>query len=281
MTLEEARAYLTYITTQMEGSVANFVIAAELTQEAIYALLLDELTTFDISNNRFDPNQPIARKVASIERKIYELIKSRYNPALADYLKAYSFVDDSVKYLHKGVNDIDVTEDDIKNIRATVYNQAEISLTSTLAPAYVQPAKFLLMQTVTRGQTIKQAQSMLRNWNDGQLGNGKLSGIERNPRLQAYAGQIARDSLFQYNGTIQDNIGQKYGLTKFIYVGGLVRDSRPFCKHLVALDRKIRLDEVPPLVERYPDGLVPNTTKANFPQYRGGYNCLHNVMMVR
>lgn len=122
---------------------------------------------------------------------------------------------------------------------------------------------------------------MLKNWNNGTLGNGKLSSSVDNPRLQAYAGQIARDSLFQYNGTIQDNIGQKYNLTKFIYVGGLVKESRPFCKHLAGLDRKIDIEEIPELVKRYPEGLVPNTTRENFPTYRGGYNCLHNVMMVR
>lgn len=281
MTLDEAKAYLSYLTTRMEGSVASFVTNAELVQEAIYTLLLDELSNFNTIDGRFDPNQPLARKIQGIERRIYDILAKRYNPYLADYLQAYDFVDDGIKYLHKGVNDIDVTGNDIKNVRQTVYNQAEYYLTSSLAEAYVQPAKFLIMQTISHGQTIKQAKSMLKNWNDGELGNGKLSSGADNPRLQAYAGQIARDSLFQYNGTIQDNIGQKYGLKNFLYVGGLVRDSRPFCKHLVGLDRKINIDEVPDLVKRYPDGLVPNTTRENFPTYRGGYNCMHSVMMVR
>lgn len=281
MTLDEARAYLTYLTTQMEDSVAAFIINAEIAQDAIYTMLLNEISTFDTTNGRFDPNQPIARKIANIERRIYEILGDRYNPSIANYLKAYDIVDDGAKYLHREVNDIDVTADDIKNVRATVYNQAEIYLTSSLADAYVQPAKFLMMQTIAHGQTIKQATSMLKNWNNGTLGDGKLSGAPRNPRLQAYAGQIARDSLFQYNGTIQDNIGQKYGLKNFIYVGGVVRESRPFCVHLVNLKRKISIEEVPALVEKYPEGLVPNTTRENFPTYRGGFNCLHNVMMAR
>lgn len=281
MTLDEARAYLSYITTQMEDGITSFVNIAELTQEAIYTLLQNELATFDIVDGRFVQNQPIARKISIIERRINEILAQRYNPSVANYLSVYDIVDTGVKYLHKEVNDITVTDNDIKNVRASVYNQAEVYLTKSVADAYVQPAKFLLMQTVTHGQTIKQAQSMLKNWNDGELGNGKLATGVRNPRLQAYAGQIARDSLFQYNGTIQDNIGQRYGLKNFIYVGGLVKESRPFCRHLVGLKRKISIDEVPRLVERYPEGLVPNTTRENFPTYRGGFNCLHNVMMVR
>lgn len=281
MTLDEARAYLTLMTTRMEDGVMGLVNAAELTQEAIYLLLLDELQQFDTTNGRFDPNQPIARKISRIEQRIYEVLAQRYDPSVVDYLKVYDIVDADVKYLHKGYNDIDVTDNDIKNIRATVYNQAETFLTKSVADAYVQPAKFLMMQTISHGQTIKQAQSMLKNWNNGTLGNGKLSSAVDNPRLQAYAGQIARDSLFQYNGTIQDNIGQKYNLTKFIYVGGLVKESRPACKYLVGLDRKIDLSEVPKVLEKYPEGVIPGTTKENFPTYRCGFNCQHNVMMVR
>lgn len=281
MNLAQAYAYLEAMTANMDGSIDNLVLNSTKAQQAIYILLTEGLNEFDSTDGKFDPNQPIARKIQGLERRIYEIIEKYYNPSLGDYLRIYDLVDSDITYLHKQVNDIDVVPDDIKNVRQLVYKQAETYLTDSLADAYVQPAKYLMMQTVTNGQTIKQAQSMLKQWNEGELPAGKLSSGVHAPRLQAYSGQIARDSLYQYNGTVQDNIGKKYDLKNFIYVGGLVKDSRPFCKHLVSLRRKIALTEVPPLVDKYPDGLIPNTTKENFPVRRGGYNCLHNVMMVR
>lgn len=281
MTLTEAHSYLSQMTASMESGIDNFVLNAEKAQQAIYTILLSELSEFDTKDGKFIPNQPIARKIQAIERRIYEVLSRMYEPSLVSYLNTYDLVDSDITFLHKEVNAITVTGADLQAVRQSVYNQAETYLTSSLADAYVQPAKFLMMQTVTNGQTIKQAKAMLSNWDNGTLPAGKLSSGVHAPRLQAYAGQIARDSLFQYNGTVQDNIGKKYKLTKFLYVGGLVKDSRPFCKHLVSLDRKIELKEVPQLLLQYPDGIIPNTTMENFPVRRGGFNCLHNVMMVR
>jgi hypothetical protein len=281
MTLQEARNYLSAMTANMESGIDSFVFNAAQAQEAIAALLLDEINSFDTKDGKFIPNQPIARKIQLIERRMYAILARYYDPALLSYLGVYDLVDSDVKYLHQQVNNISVTAADISTVRTSVYNQAETYLTTSLADAYVQPAKYLMMQVVTNGKTIKQAKSMVKNWNDGELPAGELTSGMRAPRLQSYAGQIARDSLFQYNGTVQDNIGKKYKLTKFLYVGGLVEDSRPLCKHLVSLDRKIELKEIPALLLQYPDGTIPNTTMENFPVRRGGFNCLHNVMMVR
>lgn len=265
----------------MESGIDNFVLNAEKAQQAIYTILLSELSEFDTKDGKFIPNQPIARKIQAIERRIYEIIERLYNPGLASYLNVYDLVDNDITFLHKEVNAITVTGADLQAVRQSVYNQAETYLTSSLADAYVQPAKFLMMQTVTNGQTIKQAVSMLKNWNEGTLPAGKLSSGVHAPRLQSYAGNIARNSLFQHSGTIQDNIAAKYKLKKFLYVGGLVKDSRPACIYLVGLNRKIDINEVPEVLIKYPQGVIPGTTKENFYIYRCGHGCLHNAMPVR
>lgn len=281
MNLDEARAYLQRMTEGMETAAGSVDIAATDAQQFIYELLDEEITKFSTYEGKYVNTQPLARRMMAIERLMYAALEDRYNPYIADYLQAYDIVDADNTYLQREVNGITLTQGDIANVRQTVYKQAERYLTTAVVDAYIQPAKYMMMQVITNGLTIKQGASILKNWNEGQLPEGKLSSGVHAPRLQAYAGQIARDSIFQYNGVVQGNIGDKYGLKNFIYVGGLVEDSRPFCRHLVQLNRRINIDEVPPLVEQYPQGLIPDTTKYNFPQYRGGYNCLHNVMMVR
>lgn len=281
MQISELRKLLSELATSMDNTVDDVNIAATRTQEAVFAYLLKEIEKFDIVDEKFAANQPLSKRFAIIQAEIEAIIVSLYQPSLQKYLKSYNGVDQSITDLHKAYNDINISRASFESARLAIYKQAEYYLFQGLADAYIQPAKYLLMQQVSTGGTIKQAKSVVNNWNNGTLDTGKLATDRHTPRLQAYATQIARDTIYTYQGTIQDTIKQKHGLTKFIYVGGLVKDSRPFCRHLVGLQRKIDIDEIPPLVIAYPQGLKPNTTKASFYEVRGGFNCNHIAMPVR
>lgn len=281
MTLDELRKRLSGLTITMEGAVDNIVLSAADAQQIIYEYLLEQINFFEISNGAFVANQDYRQRLAIITKQVNSIINRKYKPSISEYLNTYKTIDETTSGLHKSYNELVIDKSLLTSARRAVYDQAEYYLVDGLADAYVQPAKYLLMQAATNGITIKQARSLLDNWNKGELVTGRLASGRPTPRLQAYAGQIARDSIFQYNGTIQDKIGQQYGLKKFIYVGGLVKDSRPLCKHLVGLRRKIELKEIPKLIEKYPQGVIPGTTEENFPIRRAGYNCIHTVMMVR
>lgn len=282
MNIDELRKQLTGLSEDMDNSVDAVVLAANKAQDAIYRALLQQINNFEITDGRFIANQDYASRFAAIQRKINGIINSLYKPSITEYLNTYKTVDETAAYLHKSYNEIIIEKSIFTAARRSIYDQAEYYLVDGLADAYVQPAKYVLMQAVANGLTMKQAESLLRNWNDGEMKAGSsISSSRPSPRLQAYAGQIARDSIFQYNGSIQDRIGQQYGLTKFIYVGDVIKDSRPFCKHVVGLRRKVSLDEVPELLKKYPEGTMPNTTKENFPIKRAGWNCRHAIMMVR
>lgn len=281
MTQQEATDKLKEQTIMMDSSISDFTATATITQEKIYGYLLAAINKFEINDGRFVANQDFGRRFGIIQKEIKSILAKDYMPSIKEYLNTYTSIDKSISGLHKSFNELEIDKNILTAARRTIYDQAEFYLTQSLNEAYVQPAKYLLMQGITNGITIKQGQDLLKNWNEGDLNAGKITSGRKYPRLQAYTGQIARDSMFQYNGVIQDKIGEQYGLTNFIYVGGLVADSRPLCKHLVGLRRKIALSEIPKLIEQYPEGVIPNTTMKNFPIYRGGWNCLHNCMMVR
>lgn len=146
------------------------------------------------------------------------------------------------------------------------------------------------MQAVSSGMSIKDAERMMRNWDNGEFSTGALLASNRpSPRLQTYATQLSRDSLFTYQRTIQENIKDKYKLTNFIYQGNIIRDSRTFCRNLVNLRRKIGIDEIPGLIEKaakedghtLPNGMIPGTNSKNFIIRAGGFSCRHTVMVVR
>lgn len=269
------------MTDGMDDAVSRVENAATKAQEQIYKLLLAEINNFEINDGRFIVGQDYTKRLAIITKKINAIIGSLYTPSIKDYLGHYSTIDEITVGLHKSYNELVIEKSLLTPARRIVYDQAEYFLTNGLADAYVQPAKFLLMQQVTTGITIKDAQGILKQWNEGNLVSGKLTSGRQVHRLQAYSTQIARQSLFSYQGSIQNIISKEYDLKSFVYVGGVVKDSREFCKHLVSLRRKIKLEEVPPLIERFPSGIMPNTTKKNFYINRGGYSCLHVAMPVK
>lgn len=281
MNLDELRQNLSRLSDVMDNIIEEVNIYATRTQERIYELLLQRLNELDTLQGNLNPNQPIMQKIAAIQHEMNAIIGNIYTPRITDYLATYGIVEDTNIFLQQSYNELLIKKQLLIPARRAVYDQAEYFLTTALADAYVQPAKYLLLQAVTNGISLKDAKSLLKNWNDGELTSGKLTSGRPTPRLQAYSTQVARDSLYQYNGAINETIKKEYSLTKFIYVGGVIEDSRPLCKHLVGLKRKIDLTEIPPLVERYPNGLIPNTTKKNFVIVRGGYNCRHQAMVVR
>lgn len=281
MTIDELRKRLLEMSEGMDKSVDDVHKAASEAQKKIYDLLLNEVRRFELTDERFVLGQTYADKFALIEKRIKSLLGEYYAPSIKEYLGTYSTVEQTNIQLQKGYNDLVIKKSLLTPARRTVYDQAEYYLSEGLADAYIQPAKFILMQQVTTGGTLRDAESLLRNWNDGEIAPGKLVVARQTPRLQAYATQIARDSIYSYQGSIQEIIKQEYQLTKFIYVGDIIKDSRPFCRHLVGLRRKIDIDEVPKLILQFPEGLKPDTTKKNFYVNRGGYSCRHTVMAVR
>lgn len=269
------------MTDGMDDAVSRVENAATKAQEQIYKLLLAEINNFEINDGRFIAGQDYTKRLAIITKKINAIIGNVYTPSIKDYLGHYSTIDQITLGLHKSYNELVIEKSLLTPARRIVYDQAEYFLTNGLADAYVQPAKFLLMQQVTTGITIKDAQGILKQWNEGNLVSGKLTSGRQVHRLQAYSGQVAQDSIYNYQGTIQNIIAKEYDLKSFIYVGGLIKTSRPFCVHLVNLKRKIKLSEIPELVQKYPDGLYPQTSMKNFYQVRGGYRCNHAAFPVK
>jgi hypothetical protein len=290
MDINELRDELSRLANLMEGAVDDVHVVSTNTQERIYELLLRRLLELDYIEGRLNPQQPIAQKIARITAEMNAILGDVYAPRIADYLGTYQTVEDRNIAMQLGYNELVIKKSLLTPARKSIYDQAEYYLMDGLADAYVQPAKYLLLQSVTNGISLKQAKSLLNNWNEGNLATGgNLTSGRPTPRLQTYATQIARDSLYSYSGAVNEIIADKYELKRFIYQGGLVKDSRAFCKHLVSLDRKIEFSEVPKLIEKVaksegkplPSGMIPGTTQKNFVVRRGGYSCQHLAFAVR
>lgn len=261
----------------IDGSINSVTDAAVESQQLVYEAVIDLVNRFEITDGRYVVNQNLAARMAALQKKMESILGDVYLPSIREYLSSYRTIEQTNISLQKSYNDLKVDVELLSPARKTIYNQAKYYLTEGLADAYIQPAKYLLMQHVTTGMSIKDSQRILSKWNDGET----VGTVKPAINLQRYATQISRDSAYQYNGTINEIIAKEYELDAFIYTGDVIRDSRPLCRHLVGLRRTIKLEEMPPLIKKYPQGLYPDTTKENFLNVRGGYNCRHSAMAVR
>lgn len=281
MTLVELQQAIQVLLAELDAGINRVDIGASLAQQQIYDMLATEVMGFSTVDGRFDPGSPYMHRLSQIQRNIENIIGTTYRPSVTAYLNTYSTIEERNASMHLSYNQLKLNVNKLSEARRAIYNQAEYYLTNAVADAYVMPVKYMLMQQVTTGQSIADMQRILRNWDQGKMTDGRLTSGRPTPRLDRYAVQIARDSIYNANAAVNNKIAEDYGLDHFIYVGGLVMDSRPLCRHIVALKRKIALDEMPKLIAAYPQGLYPGTDKDNFIQNRGGWNCLHSAFPVR
>lgn len=264
----------------MNGSIDLVTDAARKAQEKVYEAILELINQFEITDGRFVTNQALSRRIMVLERKIKAILGDIYSPSILDYLPIYRTAEERNIALQEAYNGISVPQSLIGPARKTLYEQASWYLQEGLADAYIQPAKYLVMQQVTRGMSLKDTKKVLQKWHEGELPQALNNG-RQTPNLQKYATQVSRDTLYQYYGAVNELIATEYELTSFVYTGDVIEDSRPLCRHLVSLRRKIALDEMGKLLKQYPQGLYPGTNERNFLQLRGGYSCRHGAFAVR
>lgn len=281
MNYDEIEAEVVRLANYIDANVNMVDSAAIATQAAIYEMIRQEILKFEIKDARYVVGQDFRKRLAIIQSKIEKILGSKiYTLPIKDFLTDFTKIQDRTVDLFKSVNDLEVEVSELTPAKQTIYEQAKDALTKAVAPEYVEPVKKLIAQNVMQGRSIQQTVSQLENWDKGNLASGRLANGIRTPNLQKYATQVARDTAYSVSRTTNNIFKEKYGLTKFIYAGSLVKDSRPLCRHLIHLNRPIDINEMPPLIALYPEGLYPNTTRENFPIVAGGFNCNHVVMMV-
>lgn len=300
MTYTQLTAEMRAILAYMDANIEKVEEISEHLQERIYQMLVREITLFDTVEGYLTPSRDFKARILDIENKIYKILgQKNYTETVQYFVDTFQTIEQRNVKLHKSFNDIEVGITQVRPTTALLYEQAYDGLTSGLATAYVQPAKYLLMSQVTGGASINDALKQLEMWNDDKMVTGKFTQDGKPaPNLKRYATQLARDSAFAVNRNVNNIVKDKYDLTAIAYVGGVRRDSRPICEYLVSLKRPILLTEVdalfagnvPPEAMKFAEektkkgflqGTIPGTNGDNFTQRCGGYNCLHQAMPVR
>lgn len=270
----------------IQSTIDDLDTSAAGIQKSITEMLLQQIQNFEIKNGKFVSSQDLRSRILNIEEKFEKILSGQiYTHAIKDYLGTFTTIADKTAMLHNDYNDLEVNMKKLNPARQVVYNQAREALYgSGIRSAYREPVKHMMLQQAMTGGTISDMENILGRWTNGDLSSGGKSPTGKPiPNLQQYTTQLARDTSYQFNGTVNNIIRTEYGLEGFRYVGDIIKDSRPLCVYLVNLRRDVSKEELTALLKKedLKAGRIPGTTTENFCTYRGGYSCRHEAFPVR
>lgn len=109
------------------------------------------------------------------------------------------------------------------------------------------------------------------------LGDLLAGGADSDGAFSRVATLTARDSIYQYNGVLNEEASRQFGYNAFRYIGSVVDETRPQCERWTDKEYLLFSDLEAEIEWAFNNGsgMNPATTVDNFAIYRGGYNCRH------
>lgn len=167
----------------------------------------------------------------------------------------------------------------VGKMQDSAFRSATTSLTEAGVNEYVvNEAVSVLEQAVTSGSSFS---DMVNNLEVQMLGNADVD-----PRLVSYSKQIMTDTLTGFTRDYNNLVVRDLGLQWYMYVGALVKSSRPFCDAMI--DKKyVHESELGSVARGVIDGktvsregMMPDTNSTNIISRCGGYNCNHELVPI-
>lgn len=248
-------------------------------QNEIYKEILPILERFDTSSGKIEYNRTAINLINQLEQAIKRAVnRTDYKDRVQDYLTDFGKVKEQNVLLQSSLNKINVRSSALNSIqREAVKTTLNNLVGSGLDTNFIQPVKQVLFQHSVGGASIADTELALREVIKGNA--------ERFGRLERYLTQMSRDSIGQYDGTIQQQIAKEFELDGFSYEGSLIKDSREQCIRWVEDFGGILpfdiLEEEIDWAFTNGSGMITGTTVDNFAANRGGYNCRHFATAVR
>lgn len=271
-------------------SVDNFQKVIPGIQRGMLDRLREELASLKLNeNNRtIQISGSNVRRIAAITAKLRAIILTpEYKEAVKEYIKAFDEVTKIQNAYFKGL------ERKFKppKLGKVLQQQAVIGVLQNLTERGIETnvlsgIEDILRKNITTGGSYAELQRALQN---NLTNNGTGDGS-----LQRYTKQMTTDALNQHSAQYTQLVASDLGLEWFRYSGSNIETTRPFC--LACVEKKwIHISEFPALLKgefpefyKYdgklykglPAGMIADTTPANFPINRGGYNCQHQLRPV-
>lgn len=248
-------------------------------QSDIFDEIIKILDKFSTKGGNLEYDRQAVKLINELEERINKAIsKSDYPERVEAYLQSFDKIREVNIKLQSALNKLDASKVGLTNLQKTAQQLTTNNLLGAgLDHNFIQPVKDLIYQHAVGGASIADAELALR---EAIKGNPERLGL-----FERYVTQMARDSISQYDGTIQSRIMDEFDLDGYSYEGSIIRDSRPQCVRWVnEFDGVLRFEDLADEIEwafNNGSGMIPGTTQDTFPINRGGYSCRHHATAIR
>jgi hypothetical protein len=262
-------------------------------QRALVNRLLRDLALISVNGSLvFDPQY-----FALLEDKIVNYMRELgYQDKVNGYLQNFDAIDADVQKFYSRQRLLLENEAINSPVNEQLRKQTIENLRGQgMVDAFVKPIADVMRVQALQGLTVSQATEQL------------AARITAGSPLTKYVGQVTQDALMQYDGALNENVKNRFGLKKFVYFSSVIETSRPICTHIkdkfgaqpisekqlqavldeycpsgVPSDEKITFTTVNNVTRtmKKGSGMIDGTTATNFLLNRGGYNCRHEVRYV-
>lgn len=268
--------------------VNKFTHDTRVSEAFVYEALMELFKNTDISSGVITNNKKAEEFLSTLEERVFmALYRSGYGKAVTDLTANFDLVSENVIELNQSINKVVLQKKDINMVKRLEVKKTIQNLTEAgLYRDFIAPVREGLYRNIMFGATVGETEELIRSY--------VISTKQKDSRLLRYVGQVATDSLHQFDGSLNQTIKNNIGLNGIQYVGSLIEDSRGQCRRWVDMDiipDSQLQEEIDWAFKRQNEGLsyggarvggmISGTNTSNFLINRGGWRCRHRAIGVR
>ncbi len=253
---------------------SRYVSAIGRVQKDLHNQLTGILKELELDADGYIKQNAGNRKIlTTADNKINEVFSSSiYTTAVNNYVNVIPKVDvQNVKYFTSINEGFKPKKLFLKNLQSdTITTIEKYILQDGLKSQVINPLSQILNQNVNSGGSFTGFQEQIKDYI---LGNSKVEG-----RALSYTRTYLMDSMFTYARTFQQAITNDLGLEFYLYSGGLIDTSRPFC--IERAGKYFHHKEVESWASLQWSGKKSGTTESSIFLFAGGHVCQHEIIPV-
>lgn len=265
----------------IDDSQNDFLRALKASEKFIFEELIKILAVLSVTNGKLQNNAKTTQFILSLDKRINNALKQAgYTSSVNDFLKNFDTLAANAKAIQSEMNGLNIGMNQLKPI-INIEKQNTLKKLTSLDKDFIAPLRETIYRNIYHGSDITTIEKTIKDF--------VLSTPDSDSRLSKYVNQISRDSIQQFDGSIQQTIGDELGLNAIRYVGSIINDSRGQCVKwaqnngglilLKDLQEEIDWADAGGSYQGHKiSGMIPGTTPETFVILRGGYNCRHRAI---
>lgn len=255
------------------GADGRYFSAINRVQRDLYNQLVASLKELELDAEGYIKQTAANRKVLSEANKTITQVFSSalYTSSVANYVSVIGKIDSLNQKYFSDIEGFQPNKQFLKNLqRDTIATVEKYVLQDGLQSQVINPLSQILNQNVNSGGQFAGFLDQVKTY---VLGNDQVEG-----RALSYTRTYLRDTLFTYSRTFQQSLTNDLKLEFYLYSGGVIDKTRPFC--LERAGKYFSHKEIESWASQEWAGKKQGTTESSIFLFAGGWNCGHQIIPV-